>query len=139
MEQIEKIHRGQNARKEGKMLLSIYFKDGSSKAIPVSYFHTNENFESLYYNNLNKRKEERLCFSDIAKFVLDYEEETKAKESEEQKEELPFLSQRFEILNCILELASVAGDLSILESQTNEMSDHLFDEMRNLTKALKQF
>lgn len=123
-----------------KMLLSIYFKDGTSKAIPVSYFHTNENFESLYYNNLNKRKEERLCCSDISKFVLDSEEEATPKESEEQKEELSsFMSQRFEILNCILELASVAGDLSILESQTNEMSDQLFNEMCDLTKALKKF
>lgn len=59
----------------------------------------------------------------------------------EISEDLPMLmKQHFAVLECLLELASVAGDLYILEKPNrSEMSPELFLLMEDLTKHLKAF
>lgn len=59
----------------------------------------------------------------------------------EISEDLPMLmKQHFAVLECLLELASVAGDLYILEKPNrSEMSPELFLLMEELTKHLKAF
>ena len=63
------------------------------------------------------------------------------KEKDPGEVELPrIMTQRFAVLNCLLEIASVAGDLYILEKPTRaEMSDGLRADMEDLTKRLKEF
>ena len=51
----------------------------------------------------------------------------------------PLMTQRFAILDCMCELCSVAGDLSILQNHEGEMSDELKKEMIELTEAMKKF
>ena len=60
---------------------------------------------------------------------------------QEAKEDLSIImKQHFAILNCLLELASVAGDLYILEKPNRqEMSPELFMMLEDLTKRLKEF
>ena len=51
----------------------------------------------------------------------------------------PLMTQRFAILDCMCELCSVAGDLSILQNHEGEMSYELKKEMIELTEAMKKF
>lgn len=51
----------------------------------------------------------------------------------------PIMSQRFSILDCLLQVSSVAGDLYILESHPGEMSSELRADMEALTLRLKNF
>lgn len=51
----------------------------------------------------------------------------------------PIMSQRFSILDCLLQISSVAGDLYILESHPGEMGPELRADMEALTLQLKNF
>lgn len=58
-----------------------------------------------------------------------------------KQEDLPMImKQHIGVINCLIELASVAGDLYILEKpDKSEMSPELYLLMEDLTKRLKEF
>lgn len=60
-------------------------------------------------------------------------------EQPEPTELPPLMTQRFKVIDCLLELSSVAGDLYIIQSQKFEMSLDLRQQMEDLTELLKTF